>query len=97
GLFLCLFVVTLYLYFNPAYNIGRRNNHTSVMISISAIMFFIATFHLAIDCYRILQGFVDKRLDSSGPIAYLSDPNAWHYILRDILFGTQQTLGSAAA
>ncbi|KAF8988337.1 hypothetical protein BDQ17DRAFT_1224152, partial [Cyathus striatus] len=96
GLFLCLFVVTLYLYFNPAYNNGRQDNHTSVMISVSAVMFFITTFHLAIDCYRLLQAFIDKCLDLSGPNAYISDLKAWHNILKLFLLGTQQTLGSAA-
>ncbi|KAF8985483.1 hypothetical protein BDQ17DRAFT_1207635, partial [Cyathus striatus] len=68
-----------------------------VMISISAIMFFIATFHLAIDYYRLLQGFADERLDPSGPVAFLTNLKAWHFILKYLLFGTQQTLGSAAA
>ncbi|KAF8985514.1 hypothetical protein BDQ17DRAFT_1215806, partial [Cyathus striatus] len=97
GLFLCLFGVTLYLYFNPTYDKGRQGNHTSVMISISAIMFFIATLHLAINCYRLLQGYADNHIAPSGPAVYLSNLKAWHYILKDVLFATQQILGSAAA
>ncbi|KAF8990042.1 hypothetical protein BDQ17DRAFT_1256226 [Cyathus striatus] len=62
------------------------------MISISTIMFFVATFHLAINCYRLLQGYIDKRLAPSGPNVYLSDQTAWHYILKDILSGIQQDL-----
>ncbi|KAF8978426.1 hypothetical protein BDQ17DRAFT_1265652, partial [Cyathus striatus] len=68
-----------------------------VMISISTIMFFVATFHLAINCYRLLQGYIDKRLAPSGPNVYLSDQTAWHYILKDILSGIQQDLGGAVA
>ncbi|KAF8992001.1 hypothetical protein BDQ17DRAFT_1370093 [Cyathus striatus] len=93
GLLLCLFGVTMYLYFNPNYNKGRQDRHTSVMIGISAIMFFIATFHLAINFYRLLQGYVDTRLTQGS----LGSPKAWHNILKDFLFGTQQTLGSAVA
>ncbi|KAF8992009.1 hypothetical protein BDQ17DRAFT_1432717 [Cyathus striatus] len=97
GLFLCLFGVTLYLYFNPTKNKRRQDNHTSVMISISAIMFLIATLHLAINCYRLLQGYADNHIAPSGPAVYLSNLKAWHYILKDVLFATQQILGSAAA
>ncbi|KAF8998940.1 hypothetical protein BDQ17DRAFT_1207333, partial [Cyathus striatus] len=98
GLLLCLFGVTLYLYFNPKYNKGRQDSHTSVMMGISAIMFFIATLHIAINFYRLLQGYVDIRItQGSGLAAYLSNLKAWYYILKDLLFGTQQTLGSAAA
>ncbi|KAF8992777.1 hypothetical protein BDQ17DRAFT_1456219 [Cyathus striatus] len=78
--------VTLYLYFNPTYNKGRRNNHTTVMIGISAIMFFVATFHLAIDFYVLLQGYSD-----SGPSMAL------HHILKYMLIGVQQSLGTATA
>ncbi|KAF8975501.1 hypothetical protein BDQ17DRAFT_1385473 [Cyathus striatus] len=93
GLFLCLFAVTLYLYFNPTYNQRRQNNHTSHF----AIMFFVATFHLAINCYRLIQGYVDKHLTPSGTNAYLTNNMAWHFILKDIVVGIQQELGSAAA
>ncbi|KAF9003652.1 hypothetical protein BDQ17DRAFT_1241969 [Cyathus striatus] len=67
------------------------------MMSISGLMFFTATFHLSINCYRLLLGYADGHLAPSGPAVYLSNPKTWHYILKDILFGTQQTLGSAAA
>ncbi|KAF8988343.1 hypothetical protein BDQ17DRAFT_190283 [Cyathus striatus] len=86
SIFLCLFVVTLYLYLKPTYNKGRRNSHTSVMIGISAVMFFVATFHLAIDFYVLFQGYPDS-----------DSVTTWHHILKYLLVGAQQTLGSATA
>ncbi|KAF8992779.1 hypothetical protein BDQ17DRAFT_1546316 [Cyathus striatus] len=97
GLFLSLFGVTLYLYLNPIYKNQRQDNHTLVMTGISAIMFFIATFHLAINFYRLLDGYVDKGLTPFEISEYLGNLRAWHYILKDILMGIQQHLGSAAA
>ncbi|KAF8992005.1 hypothetical protein BDQ17DRAFT_1313151, partial [Cyathus striatus] len=97
GLFSCLFGVTLYLYFNPTYNRGKQDNHTLIMIGFSTILFFVATFHLTINFYRLLQGYVDNCNVPSGPAVYLSNLRTWHIILKDILFGIQHTLGSVAA
>ncbi|KAF8981316.1 hypothetical protein BDQ17DRAFT_1263088 [Cyathus striatus] len=66
------------------------------MMGISAIMFFTATCHLAINCYCLLRGYADEHPAPSGPAIYLSNLKTWHYILKDVLFVTQQTLGSAA-
>ncbi|KAF8998993.1 hypothetical protein BDQ17DRAFT_1283018 [Cyathus striatus] len=85
SVFLCLFGVTLYFYFNPTYNKGRKDNHTSIMTSISAVMFFIATVHLAINCYCLLQGYADNCITSFEPAVYLGNLKTWHHILKDIL------------
>ncbi|KAF8998963.1 hypothetical protein BDQ17DRAFT_1216156, partial [Cyathus striatus] len=53
------------------------------MTGISAIMFFIATFHLAINCYRLIRGYADEHLTDYGPTIYFSDPRGWHHILKD--------------
>ncbi|KAF8984895.1 hypothetical protein BDQ17DRAFT_1436838 [Cyathus striatus] len=94
GLFLCLFGVTLYLYFHPTYNRGKQDNHTLIMIGFSTILFFVATCHLTIDFYRLLHGYVDS---PSGPAVYLRNFKTWHMIFKNILFGIQQALGSVVA
>lgn len=67
------------------------------MIIISAVMFFIATFHLAMNCFRLLRGYVDDRLAPGGPVGYIGDLRKWDHILKDTLYATQENLGSAAA
>ncbi|KAF8989444.1 hypothetical protein BDQ17DRAFT_1477651 [Cyathus striatus] len=63
------------------------------MIGVSAIMFFIATFHLSVNYYRILRGYVDDRLSPGGPAGYIGDLRTWDHILKDALFVTQENLG----
>ncbi|KAF8984900.1 hypothetical protein BDQ17DRAFT_1315781 [Cyathus striatus] len=67
------------------------------MIGFSTILFFVATCHLTINFYRLLQGYVDNCNVPSGPAIYLSNLRPWHMILKDILFGIQHTLGSVVA
>ncbi|KAF8985508.1 hypothetical protein BDQ17DRAFT_1335858 [Cyathus striatus] len=84
-------------YFEALVYGGLMAGPLRVVISISAVMFFIATFHLAINCYRLLQGYTYQGPTHSGPVAYLSNRKAWHFILKDFLYATQENLGSAAA
>ncbi|KAF8073468.1 hypothetical protein FPV67DRAFT_1477990 [Lyophyllum atratum] len=67
------------------------------MIIISTVMFFIATFHLVMNCIRLLRGYVDHRLTPGGPVAFIGDLRPWDHILKDTLYATQENLGSAAA
>lgn len=67
------------------------------MIIISAVMFFIATFHLVMNAYRLVRGYVDDRLAPGGPVAYIGNLRLWDHILKDTLYATQENLGSAAA
>jgi uncharacterized membrane protein len=64
---------------------------------ISSVMFFISTFHLAMNCFRLLRGYVDNRLSPGGPAAYIGNLRPWDHILKDTLYATQENLGSAAA
>lgn len=64
---------------------------------ISAIMFFMATFHLAMNGYRLLRGYADERLSPGGPVAYIGNLKLWDHILKDTIYATQENLGSAAA
>ncbi|KAJ3861129.1 hypothetical protein EV359DRAFT_47787 [Lentinula novae-zelandiae] len=67
------------------------------MIGISMLMFFIATWHLAMNAYRMVEGYVDHSLAPGGAVAYIGDLRPWHHILKDTLYATQENLGSAAA
>ncbi|KAJ3891020.1 hypothetical protein GG344DRAFT_48182 [Lentinula edodes] len=67
------------------------------MIGISMLMFFIATWHLAMNAYRMVEGYVDHSLAPGGAVAYIGNLRPWHHILKDTLYATQENLGSAAA
>ncbi|KAJ4466768.1 hypothetical protein J3R30DRAFT_2214541 [Lentinula aciculospora] len=67
------------------------------MIGISSLMFFIATFHLVMNAYRMVEGYVDYALTPGGAVAYIGNLRPWHHILKDTLYATQENLGSAAA
>jgi len=97
GFLCCIFGATMYVYFSSTYSSSRRDRHSTIMIMISAVMFFIATFHLAMNCFRLLRGYVDDRLAPGGPVGYIGDLRKWDHILKDTLYATQENLGSAAA
>lgn len=67
------------------------------MIIISAIMFFIASFHLAINFFRLLRGYGDRLLAPGGPVGYLGVIGKWDHVLKDTLYATQENFGSGAA
>ncbi|KAH9474995.1 hypothetical protein JR316_0012094 [Psilocybe cubensis] len=67
------------------------------MIVISAFMFFMATFHLSMNGYRLLRGYADNRLSPGGPVGYIGNLKLWDHILKDTIYATQENLGSAAA
>ncbi|KAJ3851455.1 hypothetical protein EV368DRAFT_43108 [Lentinula lateritia] len=67
------------------------------MIGISSLMFFIATWHLIMNAYRMVEGYVDYALAPGGAVAYIGNLVPWHHILKDTLYATQEILGSAAA
>ncbi|KAG6909247.1 hypothetical protein DXG01_001429 [Tephrocybe rancida] len=75
----------------------NRDGHTNVMIMISGVMFFFATWHLVMNCIRLLKGYVDHRFTEGGPVAYIGNLRPWDHILKDTLYATQENLGSAAA
>ncbi|KAG6831336.1 hypothetical protein H0H92_011251 [Tricholoma furcatifolium] len=71
--------------------------YIEVMVAISCVMFFLATFHLVMNCVRMLAGYVDHATTPGGPVAYLGNLRPWDHILKDTLYATQENLGSAAA
>lgn len=87
----------MYIQFSGTAYVRSRDRHTSVMMIISGVMFFIATWHLIMNCIRLLRGYVDHRLTPGGPVAYIGNLRPWDHILKDTLYATQENLGSAAA
>ncbi|KAJ3823652.1 hypothetical protein F5880DRAFT_1612704 [Lentinula raphanica] len=98
GIFAAIFAFTMCIHYSKIINgsphLGR---HSNVMIGISSVMFFIATFHMAINAYRMVEGYVDHAQGPGGASAYMSNLRSWHYILKDVLYATQENLGIAAA
>ncbi|KAG6811123.1 hypothetical protein H0H92_008856 [Tricholoma furcatifolium] len=78
------------------------SQHTSrvlsmTMIVFSVTMFFLATWHMIMNCIRLLAGYVDHATTPGGPAAYIGNLRPWDHILKDTLYATQENLGSAAA
>ncbi|KAL4255970.1 hypothetical protein AB1N83_011465 [Pleurotus pulmonarius] len=93
GFFLCLFCGTMLFNFGS----GHQNDvHGRVMVGISCVMFFISTWHLAMNGFRLLQGFALHAGDVGGPLTYLGNMRMWDHIMKDTLYATQEILGNAA-
>jgi hypothetical protein len=52
---------------------------------------------IAINCFRLIHGFVDSALSPGGAVGYLTSPIAWHHKFKDTLYVTQEILGTAVA
>ena len=65
------------------------------MLKISTALFLVATVHYGFAFYRFWVAFGGK--SSEPPDVYLSCLNIWHRVVLDMLFVTQESLGSAAA
>ncbi|KAF4587100.1 hypothetical protein EYR40_011121 [Pleurotus pulmonarius] len=94
GFFLCLFCGTLLSNSGS----GKRNDiHGRVMVGISCVMFIIATWHAAINCFRLLSAFTGHAENPSGAAAgYMGNLRRWDQIMKDTLYATQEILGNAA-
>ncbi|KAH9481029.1 hypothetical protein JR316_0005548 [Psilocybe cubensis] len=99
GFLCCIFGATMFVYFSPKYSrVGtKRDIHTTSMIMVSGVMFFMATFHLAMNGFRLIRGYADFRDADGGPVAYIGNLRRWDHILKDTIYATQENLGSAAA
>ncbi|KAJ4466754.1 hypothetical protein J3R30DRAFT_3583420 [Lentinula aciculospora] len=98
GFFVAIFSATMYIHFSKVANGTQKfDRHSNMMIGISSLMFFIATWHLAMNAYRMVEGYVDHALAPGGAVGYIGNLRPWHHILKDTLYATQENLGSAAA
>ncbi|KAF4568386.1 hypothetical protein AB1N83_013072 [Pleurotus pulmonarius] len=94
GFFLCLFCGTMLFTFGHGH---RSDVHSRVMVAISCVMFFIATWHLAMNGFRLLQGFAVHIADEGGAVGYIGNLRRWDHVMKDTLYATQEILGNAAA
>ena len=67
------------------------------MFAIGIVMFTIATVHLAMNCFRMINGYVVHAADAGGPVGYISALAPWHHVFKDTLYATQEILGDAVA
>ncbi|KAF4598325.1 hypothetical protein EYR38_006722 [Pleurotus pulmonarius] len=94
GFLVCLFCATLFFTFGTGL---RHDFHGKVMICVSCTMFFVASWHLAMNGYRLIEGFTEHALTPGGPVAYFGNLRTWDHVLKDTLYATQEILGNAAA
>ncbi|KAF5361172.1 hypothetical protein D9758_009066 [Tetrapyrgos nigripes] len=92
GVFLTIFCTTITLCLVDSH--GLLDTHAKIMLSISCLMFFIATWHLAINLLRLFEGYVDHHMT---PAAFMGNLKVWDHVLKDTLYATQENLGAAAA
>ncbi|KIP03551.1 hypothetical protein PHLGIDRAFT_130071 [Phlebiopsis gigantea 11061_1 CR5-6] len=93
GFLLALFLVSLYI------NISLRHHqdvHSKIMFTACILLFAIATVHVALGCFRLVQGFIVHVLDP-GPIAFFSEISSWHHVFCDTLMVVQEMVGGCIA
>lgn len=96
GFFFAIFFATMYVNFGVKTG-SHDGSHNHVMVGVSLVMFFIATFHLTMNIFRLVRGYVDYANTPGGPVGYIGDLPLWDHILKDTLYATQEILGNAAA
>ncbi|KAJ7174904.1 hypothetical protein C8R46DRAFT_1215064 [Mycena filopes] len=73
------------------------SSHQRVLFIASVLMFTIASLHLAINCFRMIRGYVDLGRAPGGPVAFLGVISNWSHILQDVLYTVQSLLGDGMA
>ncbi|KAJ7510722.1 hypothetical protein B0H11DRAFT_1955911 [Mycena galericulata] len=94
GFYLCVFCLSIYVNVTST---GGRTTHNQIMFAASLVMFLLASLHLAMNCYRLIRGYVDFGMAPGGPVGYLGVLSTWHHIFKDTLYATQSILGDAVA
>ncbi|KAH8099400.1 hypothetical protein BXZ70DRAFT_1009209 [Cristinia sonorae] len=94
GFYLCLFSSSLFVSTTLR---KSQNNHGRVMLYIGVVMFIIATVHLAMNLYRLIEGYVVHVYEPGGAQAYLGNLASWHHVFKDTLYATQEIFGDAVA
>ncbi|KAH8106700.1 hypothetical protein BXZ70DRAFT_914721 [Cristinia sonorae] len=92
GFFLCLFFATIYVHFEVR---KSHDTHSQVMFGVGVVFFVLATIHLAMNCYRLVRGYVDFALAPGGAAAYLSELAPWDHVFKDTIYATTELLGDA--
>ena len=67
------------------------------MFSIGIVMWVLATIHVSMNCFRMIQGYVVHAGDPGGAVAWIGALSTWHHIFKDTIYATQEMLGDAVA
>ena len=67
------------------------------MFYVGIVMFIMACIHVAMNCYRMIQGYVIHAGDPGGPAAWIGALAPWHHVFKDTIYATQEMLGDAVA
>ena len=51
----------------------------------------------AMNCYRMIQGYVVHVNEPGGAVAYIGDLRRWDHIFKDTLYATQEIFGDGVA
>ncbi|EKM51486.1 uncharacterized protein PHACADRAFT_261647 [Phanerochaete carnosa HHB-10118-sp] len=94
GFLLALTLASVYI--NLALH-RHQSTHSRIMFGVGVVMWAIATVHLSLNCYRLIQGYVIHRDYPGGPSAWFSVLSSWDHVTKDTLYATQEILGDAIA
>ncbi|GJE97188.1 hypothetical protein PsYK624_134010 [Phanerochaete sordida] len=75
----------------------HQNAHSRIMFAVGLVMWGIATAHIGVNCYRLVQGYVIHAGEPGGAEAWLGLLSSWSHIAKDVLLATQEILGDAVA
>ncbi|GJE87833.1 hypothetical protein PsYK624_039160 [Phanerochaete sordida] len=94
GFLLAITLASLYV------NITLRRHqglHSRIMFGVGILMWTIATIHVGLNCFRLVQGYVIHAGDPGGPAAFFNRLDPWDHVMKDTLYATQEILGDAVA
>ncbi|TCD64984.1 hypothetical protein EIP91_003350 [Steccherinum ochraceum] len=93
GFFFCLFAASVYV------NATLRSHdvHSRTMFYIGCAMFVLSIIHLAMNCFRMIQGYVIHVNEPGGAVAYIGDLRPWHHIFKDTIYATMEIFGDGVA
>jgi len=60
-------------------------------------MFVLATMHVAMNCFRMVDAYITHRDDPGGPVAHIGALAPWDHVFKDTIYATQEILGDAVA
>ncbi|KAJ7167683.1 hypothetical protein C8R46DRAFT_1218609 [Mycena filopes] len=94
GFFVCIFALSLAV---NLWTPKRQTPHSRAMFIVGIITFILATIHIAINCMRMLRGYVDHSSLVGGPVGYLGILSQWDHVFKNIIYATQSILGDSVA
>ncbi|THH32128.1 hypothetical protein EUX98_g2071 [Antrodiella citrinella] len=65
------------------------------MFGVGVVLFVLATMHLAMNCYRLIRGYVEFANAPGGAAGYLSQLAPWDHVFKDTIYATTELLGDA--